>query len=637
MKKKRVGEVVCDNEATAQFYLTDITLVYPNKEPRLINYADINFIQEMFVEEKKKFLLGLYLRNPAATKVPSLTFGDFSDTKGFLEAFYSVKNCIPNFEKELKGFFGNLLASRQKPRRCELGFDHQHFLVRQVEDEQEYFYRTEINACKVEEIPNQNIIKVSLLQSQLEVVNFTRKEDVFTFKKFMFKAIEESTKEHAVIYDDIEDIDKFKIFILESSPFLKNLHEKIVLSGTMNEQEFWESRHEYKEYKKYFIENKQKLGKITGLLIKDKALSKEDKPKILTQYPEVKVAYFNEVMDGDNFNHEKDRKFWDEFMKLQLLKDTEIVGGKNPVAIPSSNSSMYQYADPRRTEISDVPLGDVDLSRNLDVKTNVAEKLMYETLKEHYGNAGSSKNDIESTIKKFQVHGLNVLGGIKPVANFQGTNFQGLMDEFKDLLPDSLGVPEEMQVNTVKITHHDPNSAHRGSAEERMAIENVVLQKTSDGKTAKSNSDAIGSKLQKLLENRSELKERKKNSFNRSEMQNIFKELVQASIQKEETIESSQFREAYEGFHDQAKDLLRLFYSIGISDDNATENKRKTMKDLINELIGKINIYLNESEKELKRHTIAPGTQDKGKEGVKLNKAMETILEMLKFAVSSKE
>ena len=639
MKKRKIGEVNIDQNTKAEFYLTDITLVYPNKEPKAINYNDIRFIQEMVFEDKEKYIIGLYTRDPTSTKDPSLTFGDFTEAKDFLEAFYSLKNAIPTFENQLVGFYGNVLVQKQKPKKCELGLDLKHVLIRIAEEGQNHFFRIEVNNCKIEDLSAKNIIRISLTQSSLEVLNFSRLEDLFAFKKFMYRAIEESTKEHAVIYDDIEDVDKFKIFLLENSPYLKNLHEKLVVSGAMSENEFWESRTEFQEYKKYYLENKQKLAKNTGLFIKDKITSELEKQRILIQYPEVKGPYLLEVMEGDNFNFEKDKKFWEEFIKLQKKKDTEIVGGKNPVAIPASQTNLYQFGDSgKKVDISEIPLGDVDLCRNLDIKTNVAEKLMHETLKEHYGNYDQSKNDVETTIKKFQVHGLNVLGGIKPIPNVQATSIQEIIDEFRDLIPEHLEIPEEMQVRKVKVDKSGSPQKNKAANDDKMIIEIMSSQKSSqaDGKNSRQNAETAASNLKKIMENKTELKERRKNIFNRGDMQHVFKELIQASMQKEETLEFNQYRETYENFNEQAQDLLKLYYSSGIGDDNSNETKKRTMKNLINELIGKINLYLGELDKEAKRQIVQPAP-DKTKELSKLNKVMETVLEQLKFAVNVKE
>jgi hypothetical protein len=462
----------------------------------------------------------------------------------------------------------------------------------------------------------------------------------------MYKAMEEAAKGQSAIYDEIEDVDKFKIYILENSPYLKSLHEKLVISGAMPEQEFWESRAEYQEYKKYFTENKQKLSKSTGLFIKEKITSELEKQRILTQYPEVKGPYLLEVMDGNDFNFEKDKKFWEEFIKLQKKKDTVIVGGKNPVAIPTSQSNLFQYGGEasKKIDLAEIPLGDVDLCRNLDMKTNVAEKLMHETLKEHYGDYEPGKNDIENMIKRFQIHGLNIIGGIKPTSNLQTTTIQEMMDEFKDLMPEHLELPEEMQIKAVKMSQLESQSASNG----QMVIEEFSTQR-SDAKNVKSNSDGIASKLQKLLESRKQgkqesrvdkgapdNKDKKAGVFHRPDMQLVFKELVSASLQKEEAVESNQFRETYEAYHEQAKDLLKLYNSIGTSEDANIENKRRTMKNLINELIGKINLYLGEIDKDLKRQ-VNPNAPDKTKESSKVNKLLETILEQLKFAVNPKD
>jgi len=78
MKKRKVGEINTEGENKAEFYLTDVTLVYPDKEPRSINYVDVHYLQEMFVEEKKKYILGVYTKEASANKIRSLTFGDFT-------------------------------------------------------------------------------------------------------------------------------------------------------------------------------------------------------------------------------------------------------------------------------------------------------------------------------------------------------------------------------------------------------------------------------------------------------------------------------------------------------------------------------------------------------------------------------
>jgi len=409
----------------------------------------------------------------------------------------------------------------------------------------------------------------------------------------------------------------------------------------MSEQEFWDSRAEFQEYKKYAIENKQKLSKATGLLIKDKITSELEKQRILTQYPEIKGPYLLEVMDGENFNFEKDKKFWEEFMKLQKKKDTEIVGGKNSVAIPTSQSNMYQFGDTsKKLDLAEIPLGDVDLARNLDTKLNVAEKLMHDTLKGHYGDYEQGKSGLEATIKKFQIHGINVLGGIKTTPNVQTTSIQEIIDEFRDLIPEHFEIPEDMQVRKVKMGQNELASAHKGTNnDDRMLIESISSQKLTqgvDGKNSKANADNIVAKLQKLAGTKINAEERKKNIFKREDMQNVFKELVQASIQKEETLEHNLYRESYENYHEQAQDLLKLYYSSGLSgDESSVENKKKTMKNLINELIGKINLYLGDLDKDMKRQIqTAP---EKTKEMSKLTKVMETVLEQLKFAVNVKE
>jgi len=304
----------------------------------------------------------------------------------------------------------------------------------------------------------------------------------------------------------------------------------------------------------------------------------------------------------------------------------------------------------KKVDLSEVPLGDVDLCRNLDMKTNVAEKLMHETLKEHYGDYEPGKNDIENMIKRFQVHGLNILGGIKPTSNLQTTSIQDMIDEFKDLMPEHLELPIEMQIKAVKMSQEEGQAANKDAANGKMLIEE--FSRSSQGpelKNAKANSDAIASKLQRLLESKKQGKQESKldsskgadkdkkvGIFHRPDMQLVFKELVSASLQKEEAVEFNQFRETYEAYHEQAKDLLKLFNSIGSSDDLNNENKRKTMKNLINELIGKINLYLGDLDKDLKRQ-INPAAPDKTKEHSKIAKLMETILEQLKFALNPKD
>jgi len=263
---------------------------------------------------------------------------------------------------------------------------------------------------------------------------------------------------------------------------------------------------------------------------------------------------------------------------------------------------------------------------------------MHETLKEHYGNYDQSKNDVETTIKKFQVHGLNVLGGIKPIPNVQATSIQEIIDEFRDLIPEHLEIPEEMQVRKVKVDKSGSPQKNKAANDDKMIIEIMSSQKSSqaDGKNSRQNAETAASNLKKIMENKTELKERRKNIFNRGDMQHVFKELIQASMQKEETLEFNQYRETYENFNEQAQDLLKLYYSSGIGDDNSNETKKRTMKNLINELIGKINLYLGELDKETKRQIVQPAP-DKTKELSKLNKVMETVLEQLKFAVNVKE
>jgi len=83
-------------------------------------------------------------------------------------------------------------------------------------------------------------------------------------------------------------------------------------------------------------------------------------------------------------------------------------------------------------------------------------------------------------------------------------------------MPEHLEIPEDMQIKPVKTLHSDMNTAHKGSSDDKMLIELISSQKGPqghDGKTAKAHADSIVSKLQKLIENKTELKEKRKNSI----------------------------------------------------------------------------------------------------------------------------
>jgi hypothetical protein len=65
-----------------------------------------------------------------------------------------------------------------------------------------------------------------------------------------------------------------------------------------------------------------------------------------------------------NHTPENERKFWEDFIKLQFDKDTELVGGKNPIVL--------RLDDLRIEARPDLYYGEVDIARNLDLKLNFA-------------------------------------------------------------------------------------------------------------------------------------------------------------------------------------------------------------------------------------------------------------------------
>jgi hypothetical protein len=81
--------------------------------------------------------------------------------------------------------------------------------------------------------------------------------------------------------DHLEDLDKFKIYILENDAALKKLYQEIVVRGVMSEESFWECRPEFKEYQKLYFRESQKKGKNASLLISDPKLNNDDKRKIM--------------------------------------------------------------------------------------------------------------------------------------------------------------------------------------------------------------------------------------------------------------------------------------------------------------------------------------------------------------------
>jgi hypothetical protein len=154
-------------------------------------------------------------------------------------------------------------------------------------------------------------------------------------------------------------------------------------------------------------------------------------------------------------------------------------------------------------------------------------------------------------------------------------------------------------------------------------IESALPRRHSSHKSGNT-SENLGNKLEQILKSNNE-RERREIFWNKSEMNNVFKDLVSAANIKEKGMEEPQNRIDYEGFHERAKDLLTLYYMSLHSGEKL--NERNEITKLINTLIGDIG-KCKENKFQNKRNL--------NPDELKLNKALGTIEETLKHALKVK-
>jgi len=606
MGRKKLGEVTISANKKAEFFMTGFSIISSQAQNQDILYDDVLFLQEMYLEEKneQKYILGLYLSTPNPKQTPSLTFGDFTNLNQFMEVMSAVRQSIANFEDELTGFYANLMVPRQKPKRYELGFTTTQILLRSHEDEDKRFFKIPLQNCEVEK--NEKRVKISIHKCQVKTIYFDSKDDLQIFKMLFKNALEEKSREIIENFQGIKNLEEFKERVLTNDKVVLELYQKLVLSGIMSEENFWQNRPEYKNYQKYLLEQKQQQKKLRlPLLSKGYVLREEDKKQILDAYPQVKDALFALPKDK---NVQYENQFWDEFVKLQIKYETEIIGGQTSIVVPN----IIEAAE----VLKSTPLGEVDLIRNLDLKDNVAENLRQESSQ---APSDITEKRVQKTIKRLQTVGLNMIGGITPSSNLKGVTKDELIKEFQEVLP----TDESRKESKPKEPKIFLSQSLKREKVEKMMIE---IPHSQNMIGAGQNSQLVASKLLSLTDD-NQLKMRRSELLNRDNMSNIFKILIQSANRKEEPIEHFHFRQIYENYFEKAKNLLQLFYSDLLQDQVDISTQTQNLKPLLLELINEINSEIGsimDSMKDRKTEFL---------EAQKLQAAIVSIIEQLSHAL----
>lgn len=427
---------------------------------------------------------------------------------------------------------------------------------------------------------------------------------------------------------ELEDVDKFKIFILKNSEYLSKLHENLVINGVMSEKEFWSSRIELKEYEKIYNESKQQPGKSSGLLLNllkkgrekiDHKLTEEEQQKILQQYPQVNEEYLKRVPNADgHINNEAHNKFWDEFKRLQKEFDTVIVGGKRPVVVGELTERQKQELRMISTKQTYGDLGEVDLEKNLERKSEMIE----DTPLVQGDDKTKEVQRFEQTIERFINHAQNVMGGINRTLK---KNSQMIDDEdFTMVKIDEVLEHSHKGVNGTKKMDIESNGTTEISSQKKidgkmMDIESAgPSQKKAPGPLdpfVKHNYEKSKQMMNELLKSKDLQRNRRKKLLDDARDKEdgrdskafvrAFMDILHLTLISNRNIDSAFFK-IYEDFNQNATHLLKLFYSIlnvyhvnDFEDDTTISHKQKLTK-IVEEfdlLTGKTNYQIEQLKK----------------------------------------
>ena len=372
-------------------------------------------------------------------------------------------------------------------------------------------------------------------------------------------------------------------------------------------------------------------------------ISDDEINRLLQQYPKLKEFYISKVIENGNINKQKMEKFWEDFIKKQKEKDTEIVGGKNPIyiweSIGGTASKQAITIIPNQMEIEneskkeEINLGEADLLRNLDLKLDLVDISLTQVRTEQ-----SDNKSLEKAIKRFQNHALNVLGGLKPSKFLKESNNDIDSEEFQEIITDKRdsfhGVIKDGYSNNVnsgvigKIGKNMLNSVPKTLEKANQSVKDNIIN---------SNYNKFKQNFEDLIKDNSDNieKEREKHKMNMISTNNfkIFKELYgSANSRKLDT--HHEYMKKYQEYHERANTILRLYYALILSEDFIIDkinlDKLDKMAQLINKLKGEINNYYEKMLHDKK--------DDKEREKLKeFERILNTIQEPLDKALEYKK
>jgi hypothetical protein len=626
-----------------KFYLqltsTQLDIIQDNDITSILHFHVVEGEYKVFSDPKtkeKKYLLrieanincnekGLTVPEPNKPNLPKkFNFENNEDAEVVRKSYENVK--MSSFDKDDQ--FTGLICYNQRQAvkfKYSLLINFHEWIFYPVNSNDTTFLtplKIEPNALESVDFTDLKECTIKYKFKKTRIFEFINEADFLEFKNKHLDLLEKERSKRISPKEPL-DLDKFKLYLLENNPGLKKLHKELVRSNLMAEEEFWSTRNEVKEYEKMALEDRQKLGKSSSLLLvtrqigNEKILPKicdEEINRILQQYPRVKEFYLREIKENDK---KAAIEFWDEFMKRQKDHDTEIVGGKNPIYIwkkyPGISDNNMEIEDYMKDKID---LGESDLARNLDLKLDLVEKSITEVREEQ-----KNEKSIERTIKRFQNHALNVLGGLKPAKIVKHQEVDDA--EFNDLIAEKLNnndanfhMPIEKKV--VQVVNDKLKKS-------TLDDEDQTAMKTKMGINITANFQKLRGTMDQLTKDNEEKQreERRKEIIwpkkeNEKEYMDVFKEVFEASNVKKLDIPTD-FSMKYQEYNERSNSILRLFYALLLNEDFVLDEdhmlKLDKMAQLINELKGEINKY-NQDSLQVKYRELNQN-QDKEKEKIK--------------------
>ncbi len=284
---------------------------------------------------------------------------------------------------------------------------------------------------------------------------------------------------------------------------------------------------------------------------------------ILKEYPEVNKSYSEWVLqERKSKRFEVKKKFWNEFISLQKLHNTVLLGGDTEVVVPFKPKESQGKKLRARLQVGNVEFLKKDgrdmLGELIDQREGQNES-KYEKIRKH-NNHGSRLLTMGKRVQdQFSK---------KPELEFDG--------DLKDLEARKKLLTEELKRNTVQMI---PNVVFRNSSESRFESS---LPNDTCGVL-----DELSKRLQSLAENRDDNFSKKQDIFEVSS--GFFKESRGEKTIRKGGVETIDREKLYEEYHNEAKELLSLFY---LARDKIYPEKLQILKTEIYELIGSIELAI---------------------------------------------